>query len=791
MKYYFNLILNYIVSGSRYNKANIVSGHLPYWGLTALSVYILAPTFTKLLFGSDEMFSSASKRIDKNTTGLINNRNDCFANSSVQALAALPKLTQYLNELLGSVSLIANMLDNEHNDADRGEGDGLHDALVDGHVSNPVDSWERDLLTPKVELNRNPIENGVSIDQGLVTPKAEPKENPMENLSSLDGVVEEQIMPRTKSTTTLSTLLNGSKLSERNYALSTAGVSEEQEFNGTEETKVTKAQIPEMLMHLGLAKILAQLQETVTSSRNISVWPLLRILEIIFNAKISSGQNDAHELTQIILETLQKENTKLDEFAKKHKLAVQIPKVPFQGNVAGHLVCLVCTKSSKVNVHPFNIFPLQVPQAFSAKLSDMVADNQTETIEGYSCLVCKVKAILANEEGRGYKDCLQEELNILRTLKKAVSDLLINDDISEELSSYIDSYNKNGVVAKDIKSTIVKKTAVVDSADILVLHLSRSMFNGMTYSRNSCGVAFDEILECVEQVIENNRCVGIKTVRYKLKAMVKHTGSHSQGHYECYRRKPDFVKDTVSKQVINRSPLINLSLLDTQNTNVSDSFKNQENTFVSNGSTEGFNQQIQNSLSNFTLNADALPISVKTNGSSDDDYTISAGGDSNKPSRKPSALKRITGFLSRRSSVSNAADDSNNEAIVPSSVDLSRSTNNSFDRSRSSSIVGDEVPRSRAGSVSTSNTGRVRGSSISSVDSQSSYMNSSDANIGSTSASELENNTTGGKRILKKIKSVSKYPFWHISDTTVKEAKANEVLAEMRYVYMLYYERID
>ena len=54
----------------------------------ALGVYILGPSIGNWIFGDrfKKMFGSSSKRSDKFTTGLINNRNDCFANSSVQAL---------------------------------------------------------------------------------------------------------------------------------------------------------------------------------------------------------------------------------------------------------------------------------------------------------------------------------------------------------------------------------------------------------------------------------------------------------------------------------------------------------------------------------------------------------------------------------------------------------------------------------------------------------------------------------------------------------------------------------
>lgn len=693
-----------------------------------LSLYVLTPTITRLIFGP-AMFSNSSKRSDKHTTGLINNRNDCFANSSVQALASLPKLTSYLNDVLRQVSVITNMLDNEK----------------------------------RSELNDVDDEQDI-IDHGLLTPTAELELNPMDPGSSIDRQVERPVISQVKSTTTITTLQDGSSTADHTPAMSTAEHSLDENLNEADETDSRSSTIPTMLMHRGLARMLAQLQETITTSKHITVWPLLHILEKIFNAKISKGQNDAHEVTQIILETLQKENSKLQDFAQKNKLAVFIPEFPIKGKIADHLVCLRCHNSSKVNVHPFIIYPLHVPQTFSAKLSDMVSDNQTDTVEGYSCLTCKVSAILANEKNRNSEGCGEEEKNILKTLDSALPNLFINDDISKDLLSYIDSYNKDGCIINDLKSTIVKKTVVVESPQILVMHLSRSMFNGMTYSRNSCAVSFDEILDTKEQVINNNRCVGINHVSYKLKAIVKHTGSHSQGHYECYRHKPDFVKDITTKAVINRSPVIDVNLLDANNyTNSTQSNDNanapdnrpEKETFLDN---------------NFSLNSDALRVPLKTTSNSDDDYVI-PNNDSSKVSRKPSALKKITGFLSRRSSVSAESNDLPSEATVS--------------RSRAGSIAMSQSSRSRASSIASTNMEKT-----SSIGSQSSFFNSSEGNVGTTSASEADGNP-GEKKILKKIKSVSKYPYWHLSDTVVKEVKTDEVLGDTRYVYMLYYERIN
>lgn len=724
--------------------------HLSCGVLIALSLYVLTPTVTKLIFGS-KMFSSSSKRADKYTTGLINNRNDCFANCSVQALASLPGLTSYLNEFLRQVSNAVALING--NPTDKQPPRGNSQFLDNG------------ILTPRVEIENNPIDNHQSLDSGVLTPRLEIKENPIDSHQSLDRLVSNAVR-KSKSSGSVSTLQDEAT-GDHTPALSTAQHSLNNAEESSEETddETTEPKIPRILMHQSLASMLSQLQETITSSRHISVWPLLHVLEIIFNAKISTGQNDAHELTQVILETLQKENSKLRKFVKSRGVDVSIPELPFGGELADHLVCMKCTNSSKVNVHPFIIYPLTVPHSMSAKLSDMVSDNQTDTIEGYSCLTCKVSTIVNCEKGREARTRSEEENKILKTLEAALPDMSINDELSDELTAYINAYSRDGVVAADLKSTIVKKTVVVESPKTLVMHLSRSMFDGISYQRNSCGVAFDEVLESQEQVIRHNKCVGINPISYKLKAIVAHSGSHSQGHYECYRHKPDFVKDVTTKTVINRSPTIDVSLITPEQSKDTNGAQKQS---------ERTSPQDYIPDSKFTLNAAALPMqSNGSNGSNNDDYVI-GGSDSSKVSRKPSAIKKLTGFLSRRGSVTGENDDSSADIQAPASIP----------RSRAGSIANSDYGRSRAGSVSSTHMRRTT-----SIESQSSYLNSSESNFGTTSASDADV-VPGDSRILKKIKSVVKYPYWHISDAEVKEAKTDQVLGEVRYVYMLYYERL-
>ncbi|AAS52443.1 AEL242Wp [Eremothecium gossypii ATCC 10895] len=442
-------------------------------GTLALSYYILGPTIYTWLFpGSSAMFQSSTRK-DKHTTGLANNRNDCFANSSIQAWASLPAVSVYLNEIMEIRKEVLRRMVRS--------SDGAHDGAA-------ADEW------------------------GEV--KAPSPEHKSEAHDMHDS---------------------GDHVGQMNLS------------NGVD-----------VRMHAALADILYQLQQPVAKSTFISLQPLLHTLELIYSAKLSRGQNDAHEFTQLLLETLEKEHTELSLMLKGDKRleGLAVPAFPIRGSLADNLVCLRCGGSSKVNVHQFSMHTLPVPNATSADLRDMLFDNQTETIDDYTCVSCQIRAILATEKNRGRQGVDSTELAIIEELARLAPSISINEDMPPHLAAYVSAYNKDHCITAALKSTIVKRTVSVDSPRVLILHLSRSVFNGVSYAKNTCNVTFPEELVINEQLLENNKCVGVRAVRYKLCAMIKHIGTHSQGHYACFRHKPDFRKDPRTGEIIIRSDVI-------------------------------------------------------------------------------------------------------------------------------------------------------------------------------------------------------------------------------------------
>ncbi len=733
--------------------------------LTLLSIYILAPTLVTVFQSQEEkdrMFTS--KRQDKFTTGLINTRNDCFANSSIQAFAAMPGLDVYLNDILKQHKL----------------------------------------------LDKLP----------------------------------------------------------------------------------TNSEAPKLPLHEALATIVQELQVTITTQHYVSVWPFLQVIEKIFNSKISTNQNDAHELVQLILETLDNENTKLKKFVKQSNLNFVIPEMPFNGLLADQLTCLSCLNSSKPSFHPFAVLSLAVPQTSITSLEEMVKKNEVETINGYNCLRCKIKAILKVEKDQPTNSTAETQ-KLVAELKQKESNISINDDLPEDLDKFVKNYSYGGFKTENLQSTIVKKTLVVKPPRLLTVHLSRSMFTGTQVTRNSCRVQFEDVLAINldenlakayhkkqklakklkkgidtslieeekeeeendaddddddedddfdgydedrnepqqlarihskvlttheenatytdpeedqstthDQFSENSQSQSDNTspesdehpdeevdeedgeeedassdednelnaskenVKYRLRAVIRHHGTHNAGHYECYRHKPALVKDTLNDTVVNTSPTIN------------------------------FGEDIPESTPQVVVNTNEEPLEVPASPSQVNGGSPSAAGVQRSRSTR---LRRLSEKVSNRPSVPTSPKAAN-ESLSRASATGDEAEDTDDDPShftRFRNRIGSIVSRRPSISMTSPNVGSRRGS----VSNNAQQMLASNSQSSGAlpelqegfAGFQLNSNELSSKshnKRFKKIATVAKYPFWRISDTKVAEVKKEDVLRETQAVYMIYYERV-
>lgn len=707
--------------------------------------YIILPSLPFQRNTDRKMFS---KRPDKYTTGLINMRNDCFANSSIQAYSSLPGLTDYLNNFIETYEYIMQMVE---------------------------------------QLN---------IDLDMIVPP------------------------------------NSLKL----------GHGASNKANG--ESQFDKLEIR---LHVALAKIIGKLQETQMTTRTISVWTFLHELEKIYNAKISRSQHDAHELTQLINETLETENlncVKVLEGLRKHSESrrqlgkllwtLEIPEFPFNGLVLSQMKCLECSAVSKPHITPFLMLTLHPPQELSATLEDLLDQNESETITGYQCLKCRILRIVDHE--RHLAECgnpIDPECeSILETLSSLNSqeNLHINEDLTPDLEQFVKNYSRSGLTIADVTSSVFRRTQILKPPKVFGIHLSRSAFNGVTVSRNPCRVTFNDKLslsigseylaelrkfqrnslqmtnstsfpskilttnaddmedasvqvEDVDQIgeetedengteLEDRDCesqlsgdlsssgesetasvssaeTALETLpttssaamsnpesskdgganelsqhfrkfkfnesnnyRYRLKALIRHQGSHTQGHYECYKRKPLFVKDS-DGTIIRLSPEIDeLKVLQAEN------FFREVN-----------GEQKGRSSSNSTLELED---------------TVELGDRGNFRHKFKMIMNRRPSVIQADPSQANVQEIINSGLTTPAEV-----------------LVDEYFQLPTAEEIS---------SQLKRVD---------------------ERPQTSSRVKLKKIPSIIKHPYWRVGDSQVLEVSKSAVLFETTSVYMLYYERID
>lgn len=698
-----------------------------------------------------------TKRPDKYAAGFINMRNDCFANSSLQAYSSLPSFTEYLNKMLG----------------------------VYQHTLELV--------------------NQLDID--------------------LDAVVDlEKIRAFSHSKFNASEAGNDAKTTRDYFKIN---------------------------LHVAMAKMVSKLNNTQMLTKNLSVWTFLHEIEKIYNARISKSQHDAHELTQLINETLETENIicirvmqlitehlqKTPEMAPYVLLLQVFPEFPIGGLVILQMKCLTCSFVSKPGILPFLMLTLHPPQELATDLDTLLQKNGLETITEYHCVKCRLLKIIGNEDymaENGHKNDPAEEEIIYKLRKWNLdSQLFINEDLPLEIEKYVNSYNKGGLDIQKITSSVFRETHILKPPKVFGIHLSRSAFNGVTLTRNPCRVSFEDKLslsiddgyvvdlqklqqqftsdaqlnqqktavlttdvndmetasensldeevvnereqdlmntassendEVSDQEILDNASLTTEAsgasvaslgntiatskqetlnsapisedqtknlikhfghfkfnennvYKYRLRALIRHNGLHIQGHYECFKKKPLFVKDSEGT-IFKLAPEIDDDLV----------------------------HEIE----------EAQP---KTGDTEPSERSALTASDS-----KPSFRNRLSSIIARRPSIMQATPtDSNLQEII----DLGIAT--------PAEILLDEKDYFQPPTAH---------------DIEKSFDKFSKSGFGEAPAPPAP--TSSDKKVkMKKIPSTIRYPYWRIGDTHVQEVSKAAVMFENASAYMLYYERVD
>ena len=332
-------------------------------------------------------------------------------------------------------------------------------------------------------------------------------------------------------------------------------------------TKLVSLQYGEVTQ--GLKSMLDQLNERPIYKKTISAQSFIAVLEHAFGSRISRAQQDAQELLQIVSERLSEEYHAGKQARQRHKDQLRsraggnisfpaedndsaseahdltasavasellrpssavdesISKVedgfPLEGQTEARVECQHCHFTPKPTPTNFVMLNLMVPQKGSATLNECFdAHFKTEYIEDYTCDRCRLDHAI---------ETLEEELSFAKSGEQ-----------SEVICSKINRVRKaleldpekppERIQLPDIKHAPKRKVArhvhITKFPKILVIHLSRSMFDPGSYSqKNSAKLSFPERLPIGGILNRRN---------YKLLGLITHRGTHNSGHYETFRR---------------------------------------------------------------------------------------------------------------------------------------------------------------------------------------------------------------------------------------------------------------
>ncbi|OJD15782.1 hypothetical protein AJ78_04000 [Emergomyces pasteurianus Ep9510] len=533
---------------------------------------------------------------------------------------------------------------------------------------------------------------------------------------------------------------------------------------------IPRGETPEKVRELQQAPVTRALKEMLDSlnerpiyRKTISARAFIVALERAFRTRISRNQQDAQEFLQIVAERLCDEyhaGVKARERAATASLSAGVvdpvlgeksvngPNVgngdselengspstdarveasdaefpfPFEGMMESQIECQSCHFKYKPNQTSFVNLTLQVPQQSSATLSSCFDGLlKTEYIDDFRCDNCVLLHAQQMKKAEMEKTTSEREFKHLDREISLIKDALENDP--EKIPKGVSMPNSQDLP----KRKIARHMRITSFPKIITIHLSRSIFDQNSSTKNAAKVSFPERLP-IGGILDQKW--------YKLLGIVCHKGSHHSGHYESFRRNhlyaPFSTPDTFRSYSQSRSP--------SQNPSTTPSPK--------------INPNQQTSASQ---DSDPSPLSI-----SDDTPSPSASSTSLPvPSLSASPHQSLTSINGTTPS-----------PLAPPSQQSTPPPQQQEQDNRHPSITSLATPRltlSPSSDAATSVSSSLRRQS-------------------STKATKIAVPGSGlQSRIRRKKRANDRW--WRISDEKVKECKTSDVLGMQREVYLLFYE---
>ncbi|KAA8646276.1 hypothetical protein EYZ11_000611 [Aspergillus tanneri] len=319
-----------------------------------------------------------------------------------------------------------------------------------------------------------------------------------------------------------------------------------------------------------LKEILDRLNERPIYKKTISARAFIQSLEYAYRTRISRNQQDAQEFLQIVAERLSDEyhagvkarqrikglvetpvgrgtseqddeisteknqadiEVRIDDGSENGLPAIIDTKLkeidneygfPFEGKLESQIECQFCHYKYRPNQTSFVNLTLQVPQKSSTSLSACFDGLlKTEYIDDFKCDKCRLQHALETKSQELARSHSGKDRAHLETEIEKIQAALATDPEGplEGVSLPPAELAPKRKIARHMRIIVFPK--------IIAIHLSRSIFDRSSSTKNAAKVSFPERLP-LGGILDQTW--------FKLLAIVCHKGSHNSGHYESFRR---------------------------------------------------------------------------------------------------------------------------------------------------------------------------------------------------------------------------------------------------------------